>query len=337
MTSIVISSGHGAKISGAVGPKPWGLHEHTEAVRVVDAVAEKLRARGVTVTTFEDKTSTSQSQNLNTIVAFHNSQPRHDYDVSVHFNAYTSTTKPMGTECLYLTQEALANMIADDVAAVGYVNRHGKLRTDLAFLNNTREKSVLIETCFVDSQADVHLYQTTFDETCEAIATALSGKVADGITPTPEPPEIDEGEYLFTATGKCSHFGGPEDTTGVSADEGLAFHSTVNKQNQHLFLPLQPSNTTGLARRLNAKGVHYLACRWSYDVTSKKMLAGPDMALVTNVKTGVSATAFPADWGPAGPESDHDTGRVADLSPALMRDLDLETDDVVSVVYPWQE
>ena len=330
MTSIVISSGHGAKISGAVGPSPWGLNEHKEAVRVVDAVAEKLRARGVKVTTFEDKTSTSQSQNLNTIVAFHNNQPRHDLDVSVHFNAYLSTTKPMGTECLYKTQQALAETIADAVAAVGYVNRGGKLRNDLAFLNNTREKAVLIETCFVDSQADVHLYQSTFDETCEAIATALSGE-AEGVAPIPEPPlEVDEGEYLFTATGKCSYFGGPEDTTGVSADEGLAFHSTVNKQNQHLFLPLQPSNTTGLARRLNAKGVHYLACRWSYDITPKKMLAGPDMALVTNIKTGMSATAFPADYGPH-----EDTDRVADLSPALMRDLDLETDDEVSVVYPW--
>ena len=56
------------------------------------------------------------------------------------------------------------------------------------------------------------------------------------------------------------------------------------------------------------------------------------MALVANVKTGVSATAFPADWGPH-----EDTGRVADLSPALMRDLGLETDDTVSVVYPWRE
>jgi hypothetical protein len=306
-------------------------------VRVVDCVAGKLRARGVTVTTFEDKTSTSQSQNLNTIVAFHNGQPKHDYDVSIHFNAYTSTPKPMGTECLWKTQEALANTIADAVAAVGYVNRHGKYRDDLAFLNNTREKSVLIETCFVDSQADVALYQSTFDETCEAIATALSGQAAAGVTPPVETEreEVEQGEYLFSTQGKCSYFGGPHDT-GVSASEGLAFHSKITKANEHLFLPLVPSGTTGLARRLNAQGVHYIACRWDYAVTPKTMLAGPLMALVTNVKTGIAQTAFPADWGPAGPESDHDTGRVADLSPALMRDLaPLETDDEVRVVYPY--
>ena len=55
------------------------------------------------------------------------------------------------------------------------------------------------------------------------------------------------------------------------------------------------------------------------------------MALVTNVNTGRSTAAFPGDWGP-----NDQTGRVADLSPALMRDLDLETDDVVEVVYPWR-
>ena len=60
------------------------------------------------------------------------------------------------------------------------------------------------------------------------------------------------------------------------------------------------------------------------------MLAGPQMALVTNTRTGMAQTAFPADWGPNAA-----TDRVADLSPALMRDLDLDTDDDVEVAYPW--
>ena len=335
MTSIVISSGHGAKIAGAVGPSPWGLDEHKEAVRVVDAVAEKLRARGVTVTTFEDKTSTSQSQNLNTIVAFHNSKQR-DLDVSVHFNAYLACSKPMGTECLYKTQYDLAETVADAIASVGFVNRGPKLRNDLAFLNGTTRPAILIETCFVDSQSDAHLYQIAFDEICEAIAMIAGGKATDAVAPGPEPTlqqaPAPSSEFLFQASGKCSHFGGPEDTTGVADDEGLAFHYEITEANQHLFLPQQPAGSTGLARRLNAKGVHYVACRFDYAKTPKEMLAGPDMALVTNEKTGVAATAFPSDWGP-----NEATGRVADLSPALMRDLELVTDDVVSVVYPWRE
>ena len=70
-------------------------------------------------------------------------------------------------------------------------------------------------------------------------------------------------EALFQATGKCSWFGGPNDLTGVSASEGLAFHYDVTAENQHLFLPYQPAGSTGLARRLNP-WVHYIACRWDY-------------------------------------------------------------------------
>jgi hypothetical protein len=43
-------------------------------------------------------------------------------------------------------------------------------------------------------------------------------------------------------------------------------------------------------------------------------------------------TAFPADWGPH-----ESTGRVADLSPSLMADLGLLTDDEVEVIYPYEE
>ena len=53
---------------------------------------------------------TSQT-NLNTIVNWHNKQTR-ELDVSVHFNAYETTSKPMGTECLYKTQEALAKEVS---------------------------------------------------------------------------------------------------------------------------------------------------------------------------------------------------------------------------------
>jgi hypothetical protein len=51
--------------------------------------------------------------------------------------------------------------------------------------------------------------------------------------------------------------------------------------------------------------------------------------LVTAVRTGISQTAFCADWGP-----NAQTGRVADLSPALMDDLGITTDEEVIVTYP---
>jgi hypothetical protein len=45
-------------------------------------------------------------------------------------------------------------------------------------------------------------------------------------------------------------------------------------------------------------------------------------------------TAFPADWGP---HEEKTGGRVADLSPQLMADLKLKTDDEVEIIFPYIE
>src|SRR4029434_6780 len=133
-SSIVISAGHSAKCIGAVGI----IDEYTENVHVVNAVAEKLAARGVTVKKFIDTTSTTVDQNLNAIVTYHNAQTR-DLDVSVHFNANQNTTRPVGTECWYLTQLDLAAEISAAIAmASSLIDRGCKYTNDLFFLNNTR-------------------------------------------------------------------------------------------------------------------------------------------------------------------------------------------------------
>jgi N-acetylmuramoyl-L-alanine amidase len=217
---IVISSGHGKYVRGAAGPPPWGLDEVNEARRVVEETAAYLRSVGVNVITFHDDTSHSQSENLNRIVSFHNSCAR-ELDVSVHFNAYQVTTKPMGTECLYVTQQTLAGTVASKIAEAGdFLNRGPKKRTDLAFLNGTEEPAILIETCFVDSQADAALYRAEFAGICAAIAEAISGQTIDEapIEPPVEPPTEPElppvgvGAFSpYTTDIKCSVFGGGSD------------------------------------------------------------------------------------------------------------------------------
>lgn len=133
----------------------------------------------------------------------------------------------------------------------------------------------------------------------------------------------------MNTVGKCSWFGGPDDA-GVAPDESLAFIYSVDQQ-PLLFLPAQPPGTTGLARRLDPK-VHYLACRWDYAQTPREQLLA-QKATVKATKTGkVFSDVYPADWGP------HiNTGRVADLSPGLMADLGIETDDQVEVTFPAAE
>jgi hypothetical protein len=315
---IVISSGHGLHIRGASGY----LDEVDEARRVVNRVASYLNNVNIGVEVFHDDVSTTQDANLNRIVDFHNSKTR-NLDVSVHFNAYETTNSPMGTECLYVSQDALAQKVATEIADVsGLINRGPKKRTDLFFLNQTNEPAILIEVCFVDSTADAETYEYGFEAICKAISDVISGVSQPEL---PEKPTEPPSGALFTARGRVSNFGGPNDT-GVSPSEGLAFIYKVEDKPE-LFLPVQPPGTTGLARRLNPK-IHYIACRWDYSKTPKAFML-EHVARVRAPKTGIAFKAFPADWGPH-----EDTGRVADISPGLMKDLGIETDDEVEVTFP---
>jgi N-acetylmuramoyl-L-alanine amidase len=201
---IVISSGHGKHVRGACGI----LDEVDEARRVVERLADELEARGVEVFVFHDDTSKDQNTNLTTIVNFHNGKER-DLDLSCHFNAYEQVSKPMGVEVLYVTQQALAAEISAAIASCGFINRGAKKRTDLKFLNSTEMPSVLLEVCFVDSEADAELYEEQFDNICAAIANVLGGgeDEEEEIRPPAEPthPRIDmeiSGEVILYINGE---------------------------------------------------------------------------------------------------------------------------------------
>lgn len=308
---IVISSGHGLYVRGASGI----LDEVDEARKVVPAVAEYLEGMGHQVVTFNDDTSQTQNENLETIVDFHNSQER-ELDVSVHFNCYEQTSKPMGTEVLYTTQDELAGRVSRAISVAGeLIDRGPKERDDLYFLNQTEMPAILLEICFVDSEADVEAYERNFDAICRAIAEVAQ------VASVPERPD----QTIFE--GKVSWFGGPDDS-GVSPSEGLAFLYEYEDA-PHLFLPEQPAGTSGLARRLNPDAP-YVACRWDYSETPKSMLADrSNYAVVRSKRSGLKMLAWPADWGPH-----EDTDRVADVSPGILNALGLETDDEVEVIYP---
>jgi len=168
--SVAISSGHGARVPGAIGI----LNEVREARRVVKRVAKHLREMGVTAHEFHDDDSATQGQNLDAIIGWHNRQ-KCDMDASVHFNAFMPTDGPMGTEVYYLSDSKAAKNVSKAIAAAGgFRNRGGKLGS-FAFLRLTKKPAILIEVCFVDSATDASLYETNFDAICRAIAEALAG------------------------------------------------------------------------------------------------------------------------------------------------------------------
>src|SRR5215472_6016069 len=125
------------------------------------------------VDTFNDDQSDTQAENLDRIVAYHNSRER-DLDVSVHFNAAEPTDGARGCEVLFVTQDELAARVSAAISAAGQlIDRGAKYRGDLAFLNGCEMPAVLIETAFVDAGVDVTNYEANFDSITRAIAGAL--------------------------------------------------------------------------------------------------------------------------------------------------------------------
>ena len=191
MARVAISSGHGLKIQGASGV----INEVEQARRVTDKLAEELLHRGVEVFVFHDDDSTTQSQNLERIVSEHNSCGPHDLDISVHFNAFEQRSGPVGTEVWFYSQEKLAKKLSAAMAdAAGFIDRGAKYSSSLAFLNGTHEPAVLLEVCFVDSEADCDLYDDYFDEICNALADVLGGPKEEIIDPVPIDPPPEEIE-----------------------------------------------------------------------------------------------------------------------------------------------
>lgn len=145
----------------------------------------------------------------------------------------------------------------------------------------------------------------------------------------------------YEFTGKVSHFGGPRDT-GVSPSENLALYPDVKGVLPiSIFLPSQPAGTTGTARRLNPDA-YYIAMRWAYKsgergtnnnglgvrlpITTPRSWLLQNFVRVLNPRTGKEVLVRAVDWGPNGR-----TNRLADVSPGVMRELGLQTDDLVKV------
>jgi hypothetical protein len=309
---VVISSGHGLKIRGA----SHFIDEVDEARRVVTALTETLRKRpNFEAVEFHDDISTTQDENLNRIVDYHNSQER-DLDISVHFNACDPPTDGMrGTECFYQTQTDLAALVSAAISDASGLTDRGAKYGNFYFLSNTNRPAILIEVAFVDAEQDVAAYEQNFNAIIRALATV----------------QLHGNKVSFSGT--CSTFGGPADD-GVAWDENLAWWETWEQVETagatQIFLPEQPPNTSGLARRLDPLET-YVACRWDYSITPKSMLADQRLrAQVYAPKTGKKYFAQQCDWGP----HEEKTGRAADLSPGLLEALGIETDDEVVVTFP---
>lgn len=176
---INISSCHSINCQGAADI----INEVTEARKVVDRICKICKQLNVECYKYHD-TSSSSSQNLANIINWHNGF-KDGIDVSIHFNAYKRTSNPMGTEVYYYSQQQLASHMSLALANnTGLKNRGAKSGTGLYFLRNTNKPSLLIEVCFVDSDADVNIYRNKFETICRTIVYVLTGKMLTTTTAT---------------------------------------------------------------------------------------------------------------------------------------------------------
>lgn len=176
--SVAISSGHGLYVSGANNL----VNEVVEARKMTDRL-ESLLNDAMKVFKFHDNSSRTQSENLKTIVGWHNTTGA-NYHYSIHLNSSVGTyDRDIGVEVLYrydsdkVHAAALAKAISD---ATGLINRGAKQRVNLAFL--AAPKRLLIELYFVNSRADVNKMDEEHELNACALAIAKTMCAQQGVT-----------------------------------------------------------------------------------------------------------------------------------------------------------
>ena len=109
-----------------------------------------------------------------------------DLFLSCHVNANVYTNNPMGCEVVYNGKEknkTIAEKLCLEMASLGLKNRGAKEDVrGLAEIRSTHMPCYIIEPFFVDSRADVDLYNKVGDEgLATAIVKAVTGKIASSI------------------------------------------------------------------------------------------------------------------------------------------------------------
>jgi hypothetical protein len=120
--------------------------------------------------------------------------------------------------------------------------------------------------------------------------------------------------------GRVSWFGGPRDTGVTATETGAVSGERLRSLND----PVSPSASTLMSRPAD---YYFVAMRWNYRPNSTTWWRNARI-LVRNPTTGRTVVARPVDWGP-----NTSTRRVVDVSPQVMTDLGVTTDNDVDVAF----
>ena len=167
----LIIAGHGDGDPGAGGCGYWEANLTREALPML---ASCLRG-------YDDTDVFTYPTARNAYADLKRGRPAYyfqDFDcvVELHFNAFNG--KAYGTETLYRTSKGLATAVDKALAkAGGFTDRGPKLRTDLQNMNvayTLEVPYILIETCFIDSKADMSKYEKAKAKVWADVAKAIA-------------------------------------------------------------------------------------------------------------------------------------------------------------------
>ncbi|MEB3311869.1 MAG: N-acetylmuramoyl-L-alanine amidase [Snowella sp.] len=158
----------------------------------------KLVAAGHSAINCTPSSATSVNDSLRQRVNKANSN-NVDVFVSIHFNAFRPTDKVMGSEVFAIsnTSKAIAKSVLAEIIKLGFRDR-GVKSTAFFVIKNTSMPAILIECCFIDSQADMALFDA--EQMAEAIKVGLIGDTDDDSTSEPATLKIKVPTILKPST-----------------------------------------------------------------------------------------------------------------------------------------
>lgn len=170
---LLLDYGHGGTDPGAVYK---GRREAHDVLRIGQAVAQRLRAAGVTIDetrtkdrylTLEQRVKMERATSYDYFISIHRNafKPEHATGVEVFvYNLATSKAKP------------LAEKIQNALVTVGFRDR-GVKQADYYLLKQTQAPALLVEIGFIDNSHDNALFDAKFDEIVQAICQAILNSI----------------------------------------------------------------------------------------------------------------------------------------------------------------
>lgn len=236
---------HGGHNSIVPGANKY-LNEVTEDRAVKNKVISYLKAAGHTVYDCTDDAGSTQGKNLSNIVAKCNAHTV-DLDISIHLNAGGGT----GTEVLYYSGSSegknMAAKVSEKVAsAFGWKNRGAKARSDLYVLNSTKAVAILVECCFVDSQADASKWSA--DKCAKAIVEAVTGKTVSSSSSSSTSGASKPSSSGSSSTGGASYYKAFSSTSIVDGLKSIGVDSSMSNRKK-IAAANGISNYTGTAEQ----------------------------------------------------------------------------------------